>query len=66
MICYPSSLDARIELVVISIAVLFLVDGKITHPTILMTQLTLSLTFQTNWMTILLRMYVHQTPLEIY
>ena len=32
MICCPSSLDARIELVVISIAVLFLVDGKITHP----------------------------------
>lgn len=66
MICYPSCLDARIELVVILIAVLFLVDGKITHPTISMTQLTLSLMFQTNWMTILLRMYVYQTPLEIY
>ena len=41
MICYPSSLNSRIELVVISIAVLFLVDGT-THPTVLMAELLLT------------------------
>ena len=37
MISYPSSLNSRIELVVISTCVLWLVDG-ITHPTVLMAE----------------------------
>ena len=41
MICYPFSLNSRIELVVISIAVLFLVDGT-SHPTVLMVELLLT------------------------
>ena len=45
MICYPSSLNSRIELVVISIAVLWLVDG-ITHPTVLMAELMLTQCFR--------------------